>query len=1021
MVPVRLSLHNFLSYGEAVPPLDFTGFRLACLSGRNGNGKSALLDAITWALWGEARKATAERNPEEGLLRRGRSEMRVEFEFDLEAERFRVIRRYRKGRRGGKVELEFQIYDPHSDGYLPLTQAKTGDTQKKIHETLRMDYGTFINSAFILQGRAGEFTRLPTKERKAILADILNLSRYDELADLAREHSREVEKSLEKEEGRLEQIAKELGNKDRYQQELERLIEEIRQCESLLVQEREVLQGLGKRQAELAAKEQEVSTLTERLGRERADLEEGRKQITTQGKVVQEYEAILARREKILAEFSQYEALMAKEGKLAASQGVFLRLQQEKAESERKIERARAGIESELKRAGLRLEEWRRRIKETEEILAKKDEVERGCAELERLRQERDIWEEKRARWEELSRKRQQIESAIQQARTELETRQKALYEQLTVLEKKAATAQVLAEELRTAREKLSSFEAKREELEKMRQRWEEVALGLERLKGEQERAEREVQENQEKLHILQGASDPSCPLCESDLGPDHRERLMEKLHRATEKAQEQVKNLQVEIVECAQEQKELALALRHLQEEIKKRDVVQAQVAKVEAAWQEAVRAVKEAETLRHRMAEIEGQIARNSYASQEFAALAMLAQEERALGYDPDAHHRIRLAAEEMAAVALQRQELEQAVQMRAEAQQEVPLLESKLSPLSHQLRDGQYALEERRELARIEKEMASLGYDIAYHQDIRQALDQLRETPLRRGRLAEVESRAGEAWQSLERLKNRTVEQGKELLAMETKKAQLAAALRELATVEQSLKEQEKRVREREAQRDRLREKWAVCTAKYQECLDLEKEKEAMTRECQALAREKLIYDKLTVAFGKDGIQALIIENAIPEIEAEANEILSRLTHNRAHISIESLREKKIGGTRESLDIKISDEVGTRDYEMFSGGEAFRIDFALRIALSKLLARRAGTRLRTLAIDEGFGTQDPEGLDRLVEAIQVIQEDFDKILVITHMEELKNLFPVRIEVTKHPEIGSTYQVIDSLCSIY
>jgi exonuclease SbcC len=53
--------------------------------------------------------------------------------------------------------------------------------------------------------------------------------------------------------------------------------------------------------------------------------------------------------------------------------------------------------------------------------------------------------------------------------------------------------------------------------------------------------------------------------------------------------------------------------------------------------------------------------------------------------------------------------------------------------------------------------------------------------------------------------------------------------------------------------------------------------------------------------------------------------------------------------------------------------------------------------------LVIDEGFGTQDAEGRERLVEAINSIQDDFERILVITHIEELKDAFPVRIDVTK------------------
>ena len=73
---------------------------------------------------------------------------------------------------------------------------------------------------------------------------------------------------------------------------------------------------------------------------------------------------------------------------------------------------------------------------------------------------------------------------------------------------------------------------------------------------------------------------------------------------------------------------------------------------------------------------------------------------------------------------------------------------------------------------------------------------------------------------------------------------------------------------------------------------------------------------------------------------------------------------------------------------------------------MALSKLLADRAGASLQTLVIDEGFGTQDAQGRERLIEAINSIQDDFEMILAITHIQELKDAFPVHIEVTKTAE---------------
>ena len=82
------------------------------------------------------------------------------------------------------------------------------------------------------------------------------------------------------------------------------------------------------------------------------------------------------------------------------------------------------------------------------------------------------------------------------------------------------------------------------------------------------------------------------------------------------------------------------------------------------------------------------------------------------------------------------------------------------------------------------------------------------------------------------------------------------------------------------------------------------------------------------------------------------------------------------------------------------------------AVSVALAKLLARRAGARLETLVIDEGFGSQDNKGRERLVEAITSVQTEFKHILVITHIQELKDLFPVQIEITKTPQ-GSVWAI--------
>jgi exonuclease SbcC len=112
-------------------------------------------------------------------------------------------------------------------------------------------------------------------------------------------------------------------------------------------------------------------------------------------------------------------------------------------------------------------------------------------------------------------------------------------------------------------------------------------------------------------------------------------------------------------------------------------------------------------------------------------------------------------------------------------------------------------------------------------------------------------------------------------------------------------------------------------------------------------------------------------------------------------------------------ETLDIKISDALGTRSYDAFSGGETMRINFAIRVALSRLLARRAGASLETLVIDEGFGALDADGRERFVEAITSVQNDFKRILVVTHIDDLKDRFPTQIQITKRRE-GSVWELL-------
>jgi exonuclease SbcC len=169
----------------------------------------------------------------------------------------------------------------------------------------------------------------------------------------------------------------------------------------------------------------------------------------------------------------------------------------------------------------------------------------------------------------------------------------------------------------------------------------------------------------------------------------------------------------------------------------------------------------------------------------------------------------------------------------------------------------------------------------------------------------------------------------------------------------------------------------------------------------------------YEILVAAFGRDGIPALIVENAVPEIEEEANRFLEKLTAGRYSVRLESLKATKSGSLKETLEILVADGSGERSLESLSGAERQCVDLSLRIGLSRLLARRAGRQIQTLVIDEGFTAFDVGHLQASIEALHTLQEEFPTLLVITHQQELANAFSTRIQVSREGEGPSRVEV--------
>ncbi|MBA7697515.1 hypothetical protein ES703_106182 [subsurface metagenome] len=353
-----------------------------------------------------------------------------------------------------------------------------------------------------------------------------------------------------------------------------------------------------------------------------------------------------------------------------------------------------------------------------------------------------------------------------------------------------------------------------------------------------------------------------------------------------------------------------------------------------------------------------------------------------------------------------------LSQSISEAEEAGNKLNEERKRLAEIEKHLAGKDFANIEQRALEELEDELAKLDYDPQQHEELRQRLINLQQYEEPKRRLEEADRLINQEKEAASRVEEAAQELRHSLEVDSQKRQSLGEELNQLPRLVNDLIQTETEYQVLAAQQKQAQEIMWQVRAKLQRCSELEIKKGEKGRLLAQVSREERIYRDLAQAFGKKGVQALLIEVALPEIEAEADRLLGRMTDNRMHVKIETQRQTKKGDLLETLDINISDELGTRNYEMFSGGEAFRINFAIRIALSKLLAKRAGAPLPTLVIDEGFGTQDNAGIEKLKEAINSIQDDFDKILVITHIEELRDAFPTRINVIKTTG-GSTVEV--------
>ncbi len=887
MVPLILHIKNFLSYGPFLQSISFENHHLICLSGNNGNGKSALLEAITWSLWGYARRIHGVTKDDQSLVRMGEKDMYVGLEFLVNQVRYVVRRSYVLSGKKNHSELVFGICT--SDGIITksLTENTQRDTQEKINQILGVDYETFTNSVFLKQGQSNEFSKKNPKDRKEILGKILGINELERVRKLILEDVRALQESAKIHEKQLEIVQGQCISSDELNNWHKRLLEErsqyISKKESYVLLKNEENEQKNNKAKLMYERQDIINTLSKK--------ELQKKELRT--KIIQD--ADFYRNAKSWYRIIQHEYSLQSD---TINECIVL-LVQKKDELESFI----------LEANKAQKELYQRKLTVHERY---EDQI-RSISEL--------LWKEK------------SNFVSLQEKISFLKKQQIAFNDFLVKNDESILQLKRELSVVKNDEEVYFSLEVRCIYLNKKIKLLQIKSNVLHALYGT----------TNQSYELLVSAASEKCPTCSSELHEETKKNILFDLTIQRERIKKLIdqRRKRTEIITKQLKMLEEQCSLKRYVF-TKKKEILFLSQQKEESH----IRSQKELHDGMDELAIVESAFnaCAMSIDSREISIQSLRKEQSEAHFFDD--HY----------------QKLEKQIVLYEVYQKKYSLLEKHLATMQAFKNVSQsYCFKEsKKNIKAMIAELRLIG-DIASSDHIKTIDDHIKN-----------------AEEKIQFISLQCEQMHEELLAFH-----------------QSLAQDHAQYKAREEKQQEISDSINYHKTHY------------------ALAVESFTQkNEFCGILSRDGLQAALIEQVIPTIELEANDLLDRLSDGQARITIESIRDLKSGKPKETLDIIISDALGTRPYEFFSGGEAFRIDLALRIALAKTLAKRSGSSLQTLIIDEGFGSQDAGGIEAIVQALQKIKEDFQKIIIVSHLSSFKDHFSTHFIVHKTPQ-GSVVKV--------
>ena len=1069
MIPLRLILKNFLSYREAT--LDFRGLHTACICGANGAGKSSLLEAISWAIWGESRATS-----EDDVIHLGAQETQVDFIFIHNHHTYRILR---SRQRGQATSLEFQIakeqapaiqtscesntqlQTPSSINFRSLTAKGVRATQQLVLDHLRLDYETFVNSAYLRQGRADEFMLKRPSERKQILADLLKLNQYDELAERAKDQARQAKGQIELLEHQLSSIENQLQHQDAIaleQTTLETSLTHAQQQQALDTEQLQTLQATQHQrqtwQQQLSWQQQQQRVLEQDCHRLQRELETAQHQ-------QQELETLLHQEAAIASGYAHFQALQAQEAQFSTRFKAHQLAQAQRQHYLQQQNEQVAQIQTQIQQVQAQLDSLLQQEQEVQHTLRKAATVEEALKSLHQARSHLSQLDQLQLQAIPLLQRRQQLQSQLERSQARLSARLDELGASARQLQLQQHRQSQLQVDVLEVSDRIETLEQRRAYQHHVREKGLERRSFMERLQSDQRNYEAQLADVEQKIQLLQqgkpnseqiereeAASSstkrttngtatqkskvkkpklnspyPPCPLCDRALDEHHWNVVLEKHQEKQQDILNQIWVIREQLSTSEREIQILRQEYRAIERDLHQYPTVLERRGQLQQQLQATLEAQQTLAQLLVEMDDIERSLQTGAYAADLQDELKLLDQSLQALNYDEKNHALARGEVDRWRWAEVKQAEMKQAQRRQNQIAQRQPELQNQLLELQSQLE--QLNQETSVQLQKLDQHIAAIGYDLDQHNELQVNIRQEQTWQLRHQELIRAQQQYPQLHRRVQELQQGLKERQACFQINQGQTQTLLQQLHHAPDCQKQITELEHRLLQRRTELDEQIAAYGRLQQQQQQLETLSTQHSALSAQLQTTRRQYRVYQELSQAFGKNGIQALMIENVLPQLEAETNRILARLSANQLHIQFITQRSHRRNPSRaakaklesarliETLDILIADAKGTRPYETYSGGEAFRVNFAIRLALARLLAQRSGTALQMLIVDEGFGTQDAEGCDRLIAAINAITPDFACILTVTHVPHFKEAFQSRIEVLK-TEDGSQLQLI-------